>query len=92
MPLFRLITEDKDRERILEACVEHFPAGFTAYPALGCWQGGREDSLVIEIATDDMEGVKELAEEIAASNRQEAVLVQQIPASYAFVEASVSFE
>lgn len=46
--LYRIVTEDKNRERIIRAVSAKFD-GFTLLPTTGFWRGTREKSIVIEI-------------------------------------------
>lgn len=74
MKQFRIYTEDKNREEIQEETAVCF-ANFTIYLVEGCYQGQSEQSLVIEIITDEKEYplVKTLAESIKHLNNQQAV-------------------
>ncbi len=45
--IYRVYTEDKNREAILNLADKHLQ-GWTAYLTLGGWQGNREPSIVIE--------------------------------------------
>jgi hypothetical protein len=74
MQMWRLYTEYKDN--LANLVLKHF-SGATILPGTGIWQGGKEQSACIEIASDsaDMNPFKALAEEIKAVNHQKEVLV-----------------
>lgn len=78
--LYRIYTEDKNEQLIIELCNEYFDA-YTLYYTVGYWKGKRELSLVIEIITEDMPQkygkVQGLANEIKILNNQEAVLITE---------------
>ena len=76
--LFRISTEDKNRQGIEREVSRFFP-GFTVYTAAGFWQGTKEASLIIEIDTDkSKEGlIVSVARTIKRINQQQAVLVQK---------------
>lgn len=76
--MFRIYTEDIRRENIEEILNSYF-TGFTLYPARGCWKGSCEDSLIAEIANVPERAVLDAAEEIKRLNKQESVLVVEIP-------------
>lgn len=82
--MYRIFTEDVHRERIEELVSAHFD-GFTLIPAIGFWKGARESSLIIEIETDDVVSVRELADSIKFANAQESVLIQHIVSEPEFV-------
>jgi hypothetical protein len=75
--LYRILTEDKNREKV-EAIVGTYFDGFTVIEATGYWKGTKEKSLVIEIWTDDnaRSDINVVAKRIKEVNNQEAVLVQ----------------
>lgn len=77
--MFRILTENKNQNRVVEIVGKKF-TGFTIIAATGFWKGQREDSLIIEIIGDDVkvEDVNAIATEIKNVNNQEAVLVQKI--------------
>jgi len=76
--LYRVLTENKNREKIEEFAACGFDA-FTIYEATGYWRGTRESTLVIEVSGIAIEmQVSALARLIAVYNGQECVLVQEI--------------
>ena len=79
--LYRIITEDRNRYDTEQLVSDHF-SDFTLIGATGFWQGKLEDSLIIEINTDVLNAgyrIGVLAKLIKVQNKQEAVLVQEIP-------------
>lgn len=86
--LYRIYTQDKYRMTINRILREHGIDGYTLISSKGMWKGVREDSIVIEIASDvpEMDGkVRNVAEQIRAENGQESVLVVSIPANVEMV-------
>jgi len=80
--LYRLITEDKNRQNIIDIIKRHFD-GFTLISATGCWQGTVEHSLIIEICYDVQSyqiepKINVVAREIKELNNQQSVLIQKI--------------
>jgi len=78
--LYRIITEDKNRDGIVDIVKEYFD-GFTLIPAIGYWQGIKENSLIIEIDVKhplSKYRIKVIAKRIKELNEQQAVIVQQI--------------
>lgn len=77
--LFRIFTEDKNRDALRFGIAERFDA-FTLLDAWGFWKGEPEKSLVIEIVGDpEIEAtVRELALWIKRTNEQEAVLIERL--------------
>jgi hypothetical protein len=74
--MYRLLTEDINRRKVLAAVSKHFD-GFTITPAIGYWKGHKENSIAIDIETQRAREVKKLALEIKAINKQDAVLIQR---------------
>ena len=91
MKLYRICTEDKNREAIKAACDVALP-GYTIISAIGLWRGVEKSSLVIEYIDfgdlllghqrDVQEVIDTLALDIKVVNNQEAVLatVQDVQA------------
>lgn len=77
--LYQIFTEDVNRENITRILDADFP-GYTLVPASGRWQGIPEPSVIAEIETEDGALVRSDAEEIRLTNKQDAVLVEAIPA------------
>lgn len=64
----RIISEE-DRQRILTQCSIKFDS-FTLIEARGYFRGASEQTLLIQVATDDLEQVRSLAFEIAVTHDQ----------------------
>lgn len=83
--LYRILTEDLERDKIRQAAARHAFVAFTLIPSQGYWNGQPESSLTLEIDAPQSEEmaarVRELARDIKVFNRQDAVLVQEIPVS-----------
>lgn len=82
--MYRIMTEDTNRRGIQQILSQHFTA-FTVFPALGCWKGKQERSLVIELSGVKRRDVIRAAQEIKERNKQDAVLVQRVAESAALV-------
>jgi hypothetical protein len=79
MTRLRGYTERVNIEGIRRILSAHF-AGYTIYDALGVWERIEENSLIMEVLTDNAEEVTKFLkamEEIKTSNKQQAVLVTQ---------------
>lgn len=74
--VFRIYTEDVNRDAIAQICSGKLPA-FTLIPARGIWQGTQENSLIIEVIgkLSDRLAVEYTALAIKHANGQDAVLV-----------------
>ena len=76
--LYRLFAECKN-EAELEKLITNYFEGFTLVKGEGFWRLQKENSLIIEIVTEDTEAkINGLAEDIKRLNNQESVLVQRI--------------
>ncbi len=75
--LYRILTENKNREAVEDLVGQSFP-GFTSYEGLGHWQGAKENSLIIEVDTDNHWLIRHLASDIKELNHQQAVMIQAI--------------
>lgn len=58
--------------RLIELVSKVFPS-FTLLDAIGVFRGRREHSLVVQIATNDLSGIKNLAEMLRREFEQEGV-------------------
>lgn len=76
--MYRIFTEDVNRPAIEQLTSELFDS-FTLIPAQGHWSGNQENSLIIELDYQDRAKAELLARNIKAANKQEAVLLQEIP-------------
>jgi hypothetical protein len=74
--LYRIYTEDKNREAIEKICSEVFD-GFTIIHANGYYKGIKENTIIIEIVVSipDLRAIKYLADNIKRLNHQESVLI-----------------
>lgn len=72
--MYRIYTEDKRRKQI-ERLVSASNQGFTLIPAIGYYQGKKEQSLIIEILQTTLVKAVKLAASIKRINRQSSVLV-----------------
>ena len=78
--LFRLFTENKNLKEI-ENIISKFFKGFTLFKSVGYWDGIKEKSLCLEIATEtknDLTKLKEIAKQINKVNKQNCCLIQQL--------------
>ena len=76
--LYRIFTENKNHKEI-EKIVSKYFEGFTLIKSEGYWRLQKENSLIIEIVTDDTDKlINDMAGEIKKANNQEAVLIQKI--------------
>lgn len=85
--LYRILTENKNREAVEDIVSAEFP-GFTIIEATGYWNGVREESLIIEIdAGNEIKGmtVTRIAEMIKRHNQQESVMIQAVMTQNKFV-------
>ena len=76
MTRYRLYTERFDN---VPAIASKYFDGFTVYHTVGYWQGTAEDSVVVEVLTDEHAKVSALARELRKTNDQQAVLVTSEP-------------
>jgi len=77
--LYRICTEDvnpEDTRRLIEKRFD----GYTLLHGEGCWKGGEERALVIEIVTNNYrknaENITALCRDLKDANNQNAVLVE----------------
>jgi hypothetical protein len=76
--LYRIFTEDKNQDEIEKIVSRHFP-GYTIFKAAGFWRLQKENSLIVEIITEDSDAkINKIATDIKKCNKQETVLVQKI--------------
>ena len=75
--LYRILTENKNLGQVEKILRKDFE-GFTILKAEGHWRLQKENTLVIEIETTDLEKIKKVAKDIKVANNQEAVLIQKI--------------
>ena len=82
--MFRILTEDKNRDGIL-AILDSYVDGYTLFYGAGAWKGVRELSVSIDIIGAERSTVYAIAEEIKQANAQESVLVYEIDAHPVFI-------
>jgi hypothetical protein len=83
--LYRIYTEDVNRNRVEAIASARLPEGFTLLTGRGCWHGSCENSLVIEATGIDKDTANLVASDIKLANDQESVLVIGIPVESEFV-------
>jgi outer membrane murein-binding lipoprotein Lpp len=80
--MFRIVTENKNREAVEKLLKERF-SGFTMYEVRGHFKGAErwydESSLVIEVVGAGRANVESAACAIRELNGQEAVLIEEVP-------------
>jgi hypothetical protein len=79
MTLYRIYTEDKNRQAVEELTRKSFPS-FTVFSGKGVWNGNSEPCLVIELILypEDRGSVKSLSRQIAEMNRQDYILMTEV--------------
>lgn len=82
--MFRILTENKNVEQVKTALVG-LGLDYTVYFAEGAWQGQPENSLMIELDNIPRQRAEEAAILIKEMNRQQAVLLQEIPVMSQFL-------
>lgn len=76
---FRIFTQNVHKRQMQKILLREFPKGFTMFEATGCWKGGTEKALCVEISGKCLaRRVWRVAKLIKATNHQEKVLVQRI--------------
>lgn len=76
--MYRILTESKNIG-LVKAGLGDLGLDYTLYTADGSWQGQSEHSLIIELDNITMELAEKAARLIKQLNRQEKVLLQEIP-------------
>ena len=79
-PMYRILTEEKNVEQV-KAALTRIGLDFTLYRARGSWHGKEENSLAIELDDISRSLAESAARTIKTMNEQEAILLQEIPAS-----------
>jgi hypothetical protein len=82
--MYRILTEDVNRDGIF-AILDRYVDGYTVTPSIGAWKGQRENSLAIDLVDVPLQTVENIARVIRWENRQESVLILEIPAIPTFV-------
>jgi hypothetical protein len=75
--VYRLYTEDVNREEILRLAGERFES-FTLQPTEGYYGGRKEASVVIEIVQAEEDRIRDLANAIRRLNGQKSVLLLRL--------------
>ena len=84
--LYRILTENGVLpEKKMNHLIQHWFDSYTSYTAIGYWQGAKEQSLVIEIATEDECSVVLLADAIRKACLQQSVMIQRIECTLTMV-------
>ena len=78
--MYRILTEEKNVEQV-KATLTGLGLDFTLFIAQGCWQGQKENSVAIELDNIPRHRAEHAARMIKSMNKQEAVLLQEIPAT-----------
>ena len=78
MILYRIYTEDKNREKI-EQYASEFLEGFTILTGVGHWRGRPEQCLIIEVLGSEAnrDNVLRIASRIKTRNKQDSVAVTE---------------
>ena len=91
--MFRIVTENKNREGVEALLKERF-SGFTIYEARGHFKGAErwydEAALVIEVAGAGRAEMESAACAIRELNQQEAVLLEEVPARSLLLSAQAA--
>jgi uncharacterized membrane-anchored protein YitT (DUF2179 family) len=82
--MYRIYTEDVSRADVY-AILDSHVSGYTVLEAIGSWKGQREASLIIELMDVPASTVTAIARIIRAHNKQESVLVVNVPESHVFI-------
>lgn len=78
--MFRIVTEYKNVKGI-KAVLSARDLDFTLFRGDGSWRGTEEQSLAVELDHIPRETAEEVALAIKAMNQQQAVLLQEFPAT-----------
>jgi len=78
--LYRIFTEDKNRQVLLDRIISPMFDSFTVIPCQGYWNGESENSIIIEISCNNSlkPKIKALCQHIRVWNGQESVLLQEV--------------
>jgi hypothetical protein len=82
--IFRILTESKNVS-LVKTSLGDLGLDYTLYSANGSWRGQEERSLIIELDNIPRELAEKAAKLIKRINRQETVLLQEIPVTSQFV-------
>ena len=70
-------TGELEARRAIKIVSQSFQ-GFTAYNAMGYWNGKSENSLILEIETTELEKLKAIAKQLCQELKQEAVGLAEV--------------
>jgi hypothetical protein len=76
--MYRILTESKNID-LVKTGLGNLGLDYTLYSADGSWKGQEEHSLIIELDNITRKLAKKAAKLIKRINRQEKVLLQEIP-------------
>jgi sugar phosphate isomerase/epimerase len=76
--LYRIFTEENEVDQF-KAALRSLGIDFTVFSGHGTWHGQEESSIVIELANISRARAEYAARLIKSLNKQEAVLLQEIP-------------
>ena len=82
--MYRILVEDVNTQKTETLTSDYFES-FTVIETKGYWQGKRENSLIIEIETENKEKVLNLANILKQYLDQESVLVQFVLTNSYFI-------
>lgn len=74
MKSFKIYTENLNEDKIKELLSISFD-GFTVIHTKGFWKSKEEDSIIVEILTENEALIKAIAKAIKGFNKQETVLI-----------------
>lgn len=84
MANYLLITELKN-EDVLKSILDRYFDGYTAIPSHGRWKGTNEQSITILLCNVEPTAVQQTAEEIKSYNKQESVMILELPGTVSFI-------
>ncbi len=76
--MYRILTEEKNVDQ-LKAMLTGLGLDFSVFSGQGTWHGQEENSLAIELDNIPRHRAEAAARIIKSMNKQEAVLLQEIP-------------
>jgi hypothetical protein len=82
--VIRILTEDKKREMIYDILRQRVDA-YSITEMVGSWKGVQEKSLAIDLVNCTMDTAKAIATELKFWNKQDAVLILEIPTTETWV-------
>jgi len=82
--MYRILTESKNLD-LVKASLAELGFNYTVYRGDGSWKGQEEHSLAIELDNITKKRARKAARLIKRVNRQEKVLLQEIPVKSEFI-------